>query len=205
MEKRKGNGGLCAVQSRARLAELQTARHDDVLTPTARRWIGTAFLLRRNKKSLEKADKNVFIIDKPAVSAARPCRNTAGLYIGARVAEARRPGGCGRMMNTFFSASLGTSRSHAMGTRRRPGVVRRHAQHTKKIEGLRPPLAKRPAIGHQASISLSTHATRRSTSASGQGWSKAPSGGRGMPTSMPLFSLTAARRNDQAPGGLSAW
>ena len=73
-----------------------------------------AFLLRSNKKALEKADKNVFIIEKPAVSAARPCRNKTGLYIGARVAEAPRPGGGGRMMNTFLSAFLG----HVPVTRR---------------------------------------------------------------------------------------
>ncbi len=34
-----------------------------------------AFMLRSNTKSQEKADKNVFIIDKAAVSAARPTRN----------------------------------------------------------------------------------------------------------------------------------
>jgi hypothetical protein len=31
-----------------------------------------AFSLRSNEKAQEKADKNVFFIDKPAVSAARP-------------------------------------------------------------------------------------------------------------------------------------
>jgi len=53
-----------------------------------RRWIGLAFLLRSNKKAKEKADKNVLFIDKPAVSAARPCPDRAGLSIGERVAEA---------------------------------------------------------------------------------------------------------------------
>ena len=49
-----------------------------------------AFLLRSNKKAKEKADKNVFFTDKPAVSAARPPVNTPGLYIGVRVTEAVR-------------------------------------------------------------------------------------------------------------------
>jgi hypothetical protein len=48
--------------------------------------------LRSNKKALEKADKYVFFIDKPAVSAARPCHNATGPYSGARAGEATRVG-----------------------------------------------------------------------------------------------------------------
>jgi hypothetical protein len=64
-------------------AEQAKARH-----ATARRWIAMAILLRSNKKAEEKADKIVFFIDKPAVSAARPCPDRAGPFIGERVAEA---------------------------------------------------------------------------------------------------------------------
>jgi hypothetical protein len=48
-----------------------------------RRSIGCAFSLRRNEKAQRKSRRNTFFIDKPAVSAARPCPNPIGLYIGS--------------------------------------------------------------------------------------------------------------------------
>jgi hypothetical protein len=58
-----------------------------------------AFSFRSDEKAQRKSREKVFFIDKPAVSAARPRRNTMGLYIGARVAEAPRPEMGRRMKN----------------------------------------------------------------------------------------------------------
>jgi hypothetical protein len=73
-----------------------SARH-----AASRRRIGYAFSLRSNEKANRKSRQIVFFIDKPAVSAARPCRDEMGLYIGVRPIGASRVEHQGRMKNTF--------------------------------------------------------------------------------------------------------